>query len=80
MSEEAEMSDGAENGTLLPPRERLRARATRITFAALTISVVTVTVFLQGNPSQSTVMLAVWLGCTAVLYLIEVWARKGRTR
>lgn len=74
------MSDPDTHGNLLPPREKLRARATRITFAALTVSVVTVAVFLQGNLAQPTVMLAVWLSCVVVLYLIEVWARKGRMR
>ena len=80
MSGEAEMSDRDKDGNFVPRRERLRAGATRFTFAVLTMSVVAVAIFLQGNPSQPTVMLAVWLGCTVVLYLIEVWARKGRTR
>lgn len=76
----AEMPDRERHGNALPPREKLRARATRLIFAVLTISVVAVAVLLQANPSQPTVMLAIWLGCTVALYLIEVWARRGRAR
>lgn len=67
-----------QDGHPLQRRERLRARATRITFAALTIGIVLVALLMQGNPAQSTVLLSVWLISMVSLYLIEVWARKGR--
>jgi hypothetical protein len=61
-------------------REKVRRRATRIVLLLLVAGVVAAVFLLQGNQSQSTVVLGIFAGCAIALYLIEVWARTGRIR
>ncbi len=61
-------------------RDKLRRRATRVVLLLLVVGAVAAVFLLQGNPSQPTVLLAVFAGSAIALYLIEVWARTGRIR
>jgi hypothetical protein len=61
-------------------REEIRRRASRVVLLLLVGGVAAAVFLVPESPAQSTVILAVLLGCTIALYLIEVWARTGGIR